>query len=331
MPLASPSTTHASRRRRSSARACCRSMATSTDVIETRSRRRSGGPRQGADSPNRSNRRLAGWWRRWHRPGERRSAETLPVPWPSTSSPTPSTLLDAEPGVVLGWYDEIVAAVDRVSAGQEIGPRARGRRGCTRTPRCRDHPAWQRRAGGRNGHAHARRDRLQRCGDDVRRHRDQRRHDDDAVLAPARPTRSRLAALRVDRSLGRECRRGVPEAGTGGGESRPVRDRRHRAGRRLHQAGRSRHRVVDRGQPRPGDVPRSGRLRPLEAQLEVAPGLRPGSSRLRGHPPARGLKPSRPSTPCWTDGRGSGSTLARRRPPGVIFRKPRSLFVRWEL
>jgi len=34
-------------------------------------------------------------------------------------------LLDAEPGVVLGWYDEIVAAVDRVSAGGEIGPDAR--------------------------------------------------------------------------------------------------------------------------------------------------------------------------------------------------------------
>jgi cytochrome P450 len=33
-------------------------------------------------------------------------------------------LLDAEPGVILGWYDEIVAAVDRVSAGAEIGPRA---------------------------------------------------------------------------------------------------------------------------------------------------------------------------------------------------------------
>jgi cytochrome P450 len=34
-------------------------------------------------------------------------------------------LQDAEPGVVLGWYDEIVAAVDRVSAGGEIGPGAR--------------------------------------------------------------------------------------------------------------------------------------------------------------------------------------------------------------
>jgi cytochrome P450 len=33
-------------------------------------------------------------------------------------------LVDVEPAVVLGWYDEIVAAVDRVSAGGEIGPRA---------------------------------------------------------------------------------------------------------------------------------------------------------------------------------------------------------------
>ena len=33
-------------------------------------------------------------------------------------------LLDVEPAVVLGWYDEIVAAVDRVSAGGEIGDRA---------------------------------------------------------------------------------------------------------------------------------------------------------------------------------------------------------------
>lgn len=34
-------------------------------------------------------------------------------------------LLDVEPAVVLGWYDEIVAAVDRVSAGGEVGQRAR--------------------------------------------------------------------------------------------------------------------------------------------------------------------------------------------------------------
>jgi len=33
-------------------------------------------------------------------------------------------LLDVEPAVVLDWYDEIVAAVDRVSAGGEIGDRA---------------------------------------------------------------------------------------------------------------------------------------------------------------------------------------------------------------
>ena len=34
-------------------------------------------------------------------------------------------LLDVAPGTVLGWYDEIVAAVDRVSIGGEIGPNAR--------------------------------------------------------------------------------------------------------------------------------------------------------------------------------------------------------------
>ena len=34
-------------------------------------------------------------------------------------------LLDAEPGEVLGWYDEIVAAVDRVSTGGEVGQGAR--------------------------------------------------------------------------------------------------------------------------------------------------------------------------------------------------------------
>jgi cytochrome P450 len=33
-------------------------------------------------------------------------------------------LIDVEPGVVLAWYDQIVAAVDRVSAGGEIGPDA---------------------------------------------------------------------------------------------------------------------------------------------------------------------------------------------------------------
>ena len=35
-------------------------------------------------------------------------------------------LIDVEPKTVLGWYDEIVAAVDRVSAGEEVG--APGRR-----------------------------------------------------------------------------------------------------------------------------------------------------------------------------------------------------------
>ena len=34
-------------------------------------------------------------------------------------------LLDVTPAAMLGWYDEIVAAVDRVSTGGEIGPQAR--------------------------------------------------------------------------------------------------------------------------------------------------------------------------------------------------------------
>jgi cytochrome P450 len=34
-------------------------------------------------------------------------------------------LLDVTPAAMLGWYDEIVAAVDRVSTGGEIGPEAR--------------------------------------------------------------------------------------------------------------------------------------------------------------------------------------------------------------
>jgi cytochrome P450 len=34
-------------------------------------------------------------------------------------------LLDTEPATVLGWYDEIVSAVDRISAGGEVGPGAR--------------------------------------------------------------------------------------------------------------------------------------------------------------------------------------------------------------
>ncbi len=34
-------------------------------------------------------------------------------------------LIDVDPATVLGWYDEIVAAVDRVSAGDEVGAAGR--------------------------------------------------------------------------------------------------------------------------------------------------------------------------------------------------------------
>ena len=47
-------------------------------------------------------------------------------------------LLDVAPGTVLGWYDEIVAAVDRVSVGGEIGPNARSARGRARESRLGD-------------------------------------------------------------------------------------------------------------------------------------------------------------------------------------------------
>ncbi len=47
--------------------------------------------------------------------------------------------------VMLGWYDEIVAAVDRVSTGGEIGSAARGRRSagdaCHRVDRARQQRA----------------------------------------------------------------------------------------------------------------------------------------------------------------------------------------------
>ncbi|MGH2476566.1 MAG: cytochrome P450 [Candidatus Limnocylindrales bacterium] len=41
-------------------------------------------------------------------------------------------LLDVPPATVLGWYDEIVAAVDRVSVGGEIGPAGRDAAGALR-------------------------------------------------------------------------------------------------------------------------------------------------------------------------------------------------------
>ena len=108
-------------------------------------------------------------------------------------------LVDVEPGVVLGWYDEIVGAVDRVSAGGEIGEHAPRRSGAR--PSRRGH----RRARGRRARAGridagTDGDRLERRGDDVRRDRDQRGHDDLPVLARAHAPEA-IEGVATDRSL----------------------------------------------------------------------------------------------------------------------------------
>ena len=99
-------------------------------------------------------------------------------------------LLDTEPAAVLGWYDEIVAAVDRVSVGGEIGPARAGGRADAGATRLEHDRRAARRA--RRGHRDAQsgRGRLERRGHDVRRHRDRRGHDHEPVLAPADRTRT---------------------------------------------------------------------------------------------------------------------------------------------
>ena len=84
--------------------------------------RPSSAPRHGAGSPRRSTTRLAGWSGHWRPTGRAEIRRDLAGPLAVNVVAGALDLLDAEPAVVLGWYDEIVAAVDRVSAGGEIGP-----------------------------------------------------------------------------------------------------------------------------------------------------------------------------------------------------------------
>ena len=96
------------------------------------------------------------------------------------------------------------------------------------------------------------RGRVERRGDDVRRHRDQRGHDDLAVLAPAEPIPDQLGAVRADRTLARtpsrnRCAWSRPPRGSIGTR----RTTWSSAARR--SAGRPRHRVADR---RPTATPR---------------------------------------------------------------------------
>ena len=238
-------------------------------------------------------------------------------------------LLDAEPGVVLGWYDEIVAAVDRVSAGGEIGP---ARRDAV--------AALGRHVGGT----------IERGGGVLAQA--------TATLAPAEVVSNaavmmfggietsegmtttlfwhllthpeQLAAVRGRSIAGRERRRRVAAA----------RARRRAASTATRpttrswpapsiRAGRPRHRVADGGQSRPGDIPGSrtastsrGRTR---GHTSRSPRVRtpawgatwPGSRRQAALDAALDAWPGLELDP--------GATP----PTGVIFRKPRSLPVRW--
>ena len=55
-----------------------------------------------------------------------------------------------------------------------------------------------------------------------------------------------------------------------------------------------------------------------------------GPARLRRASTWPGWRPSRRSTPCWMGGRASGLDAGATPPSGVVFRKPRSLPVRWD-
>ena len=120
------------------ARACCRSTATSTGVIATRSRGRSSGPTRVPDSPDQVERRGADPGRAADacRSGRdpARPGRAAGGPWSSSAR---SSCSRSRPAAMLGWYDEIVAAVDRVSAGGEIGPAGARGGGRARPPRRR--------------------------------------------------------------------------------------------------------------------------------------------------------------------------------------------------
>ena len=195
-------------------------------------------------------------------------------------------LLDAEPGVLLGWYDEIVAAVDRVSAGGEIGPGARA------------------------------------AVDALGRHVAGTIERGSGVLAQATVTLApaevvsnaavmmfggietsegmtttlfwhlltnpdQLAALKHDRSLGpnavEESLRLEPAAARV--------DRYATSDTELAGAFIKRGDLVivslTAANRDPATFPNPGRIQHLEGKLEVASGLRPGSSRLRGNPPCQ--------------------------------------------
>ena len=231
---------------------------TSVDAIAARARRGTGAARRRRDPPRprRAARRACGRGARWSSPTSRRrrsSAGTTRSSPPSIAYPSAARSGRGTPGC-------------RRSAGAaRAGHDRRGRR----HPRRRDR------------HAHAAGGRVECSGHDVRRHRDQRRHDDLAVLARPAPTRPQLGRRPGRPDARHQRRRGVAAPRAGRRAGRPLRHHRRRARRGSDPARRPRHRVPDGGQPRPGDVSRT-----RTGSTSTSGGARPTSTFARAHTPA---------------------------------------------
>ena len=207
---------------------------------------------------------------------------------------------------------------DRRGRGSRLGRwrdrfPARGRGECARATRFGHDRARRTASSPTRPRRSAGRGRLERRGDDVRRHRDERGHDDLALLAPADQPRQ-LAAVRADRSLGpnavEESLRLEPAAGrvdryaTADVELAGADRRGDLVIVSLTAANRDPATFPD---PDPFDLarPMPGRTWPSPRVPTLASGSTwPGSRRWRR------------STPRSTAGPTSGSTTGPRHPPG---------------
>ena len=125
-------------------------------------------------------------------------------------------------------------------------------------------------------------------------------------------TPGQWTAVTGDPIVGGECGGGILAARAGRGPGRPLRDRRRRAGWRRDPHGRPRHRVVDGGKPRSGDLPgsrtRSMFCDPTLARTWPSPRVRTPASGSTW----RGSRPGRRSRPSSTPGPASRSNRTRR-------------------
>ena len=176
-------------------------MATSTAATATRSRRRSSSPEVAARFADGVQDARPRWSPASRRPASAEIRRDLAGPLAVDVVTRALELARRRTAAVLGWYDEIVAAVDASrSAARSVRPREAVGGGA------RSHVGAHDRCGGRASSPRrprrsAGRDRLERRRDAVRRHRDQRRHDDDALLAP--PDEPRPARRRPGRPVAR--------------------------------------------------------------------------------------------------------------------------------